>query len=137
MTMRLEPNPTNVCFGCGGANSRGMKLTFEQDDAARRIRGTFRLSEEFQGGGGYLHGGIIALVLDEAMGKLSRFSGAKAPTAELHIEYKRPIRAGQEILVEAHEIERDGRDLYRAAEIRDASGTVLARGRGRFVDLNA
>jgi len=134
--MLLEPNPTNVCFGCGGANPRGMKLAFEQDDAARRIRGTFRLSEEYQGGGGYLHGGIIALVLDEAMGKLSRFSGSKAPTAELHIEYKKPIRAGQEIFVEAHEIERNGRDLYRAAEIRDEKGTVLARGRGRFVDLN-
>lgn len=113
-----------------------MKLAFEQDDTARRIRGTFRLSEDYQGGGGYLHGGIIALVLDEAMGKLSRFSGAKAPTAELQVEYKRPIRAGQEIFVEAYEIERSGRDLYRAAEIRDAGGTVLARGRGRFVDLN-
>ena len=112
-----------------------MKLAFEQDDTARRIRGTFCLSEDFQGGGGYLHGGIIALVLDEAMGKLSRFTGVRAPTAELQVEYKRPIRAGQEILVEAHEIERAGRDIYRASEIRDSEGKVLARGRARFVDV--
>ena len=24
--MLLKPNPTNLCFGCGGANERGMLL---------------------------------------------------------------------------------------------------------------
>ena len=71
--MLLKPNPTNSCFGCGGANPRGMLLTFEQDDATQRIRGDFRLGAEYQGGGGFIHGGIIALVLDEVMGKVSRF----------------------------------------------------------------
>ena len=40
--MRLEPNPANPCFGCGGANSRGMRLVFEQDDENKLIRGHFR-----------------------------------------------------------------------------------------------
>jgi uncharacterized protein (TIGR00369 family) len=133
--MLLEPNPTNECFGCGGANARGMRLTFEQDDASQRIRGTFSLGSEYQGGAGFLHGGLIALLLDEAMGKLGRFGGVRAVTAELHIEYKRPIRVESEIFVEAYEVERSGRDLYRSAEIRTREGTVLARGRGRFVDV--
>ena len=60
--MLIEPNPTNVCFGCGGANARGMKLTFEQDDAARRIIGRFRLGAEYQGAFGIIHGGVIAVV---------------------------------------------------------------------------
>jgi len=38
----LKPNPENICFGCGGANARGMLLAFEQDDATQRIRGNFR-----------------------------------------------------------------------------------------------
>jgi len=29
--VRLEPNPANECFGCGGDNPGGMKLRFEQD----------------------------------------------------------------------------------------------------------
>ena len=53
--------------------ARGMQLTFEQDDAAQRIRGQFRLGAEYQGGPGFVHGGIIATLLDEVMGKVSRF----------------------------------------------------------------
>ena len=95
--MLLTPNPTNSCFGCGGANPRGMHLTFEQDDATRRIRGAFKLGAEYQGGGGFIHGGIIALVLDEAMGKVNRFRGVRAVTAELMIEYIRPVPVDEDL----------------------------------------
>lgn len=133
--MLLEPNPTNVCFVCGGANARGMKLTFEQDDAQRRIRGRFRLGREYQGAGGFLHGGIIALLLDEAMGKVNRFREVRAVTAELSVEYLKPVPVEQDVVVEAFEVETTGRNLIYAAEIHDASGQLLARGRGRFVIL--
>jgi uncharacterized protein (TIGR00369 family) len=135
--MLLEPNPANTCFGCGGANARGMKLAFEQDDAARCIRGRFRLGEEYSGGPGFLHGGIIAVLLDEAMGKVNRFRTVRAVTAELKIEYLRPVPVGQEIVIEAREVEANGRNLYHEGEIRNAQGELLARGRGRFVDINA
>jgi uncharacterized protein (TIGR00369 family) len=135
--MILEPKPANICFGCGGANPRGMKLTFEQDDAARSIRGRFTLGEEYAGGAGFLHGGIIAVLLDEAMGKVNRFRSVRAVTAELKIEYLRPVPVGQEIVVEAHEVETNGRDLYHEGEIRSAAGELLARGRARFVDVTA
>ena len=131
--MLLEPNPTNVCFGCGGANPRGMLLTFEQDDSARRIVGNFRLGAEYQGGGGFIHGGIIATVLDEVMGKVNRFRGVRAVTAELNVEYLKPVRVDEDLIVEGHEVEMSGRNVILAGEIRDSSGKVLARGRGRFV----
>ena len=134
--MRLEPNPKNACFGCGGANGAGMKLAFEQDDERRRIVGRFRLGERYQGGGGMLHGGIIATLLDEAMGKVCRFREVKAVTAELTVEYLKPIRVDQEIVVEAYEIEANGRNLFHVGEIREDDGVVLARGRGRFVTVN-
>src|SRR5713101_7953815 len=102
-TIRLEPNPANKCFGCGGANDAGMKLAFEQDNVNKRIVGRFVLGESYQGGGGMAHGGIIATLLDEAMGKVCRFREVRAVTAEL------------------------------TGEIRNAEGHVLARGRGRFV----
>ena len=50
--IRLAPNPANKCFGCGGANDDGMRLTFEQDNENRRIVGRFVLGERYQGGGG-------------------------------------------------------------------------------------
>ena len=134
--MKLEAKPDNPCFGCGGANPRGMKLEFEQDDARQRIVGRFQLGEEYQGGSGYLHGGIIALLLDEAMGKAARFHSEHAVTAELRVEYKRPIPTGSEIVVEGFVTRRDGRQLYHEGEIRSAAGTLLARGEGRFVVID-
>lgn len=130
---RMEPKQDNPCFGCGGANSRGMRLVFEKDDQRRRITGRFRLGAEYQGGVGYLHGGIIALLLDEAMGKLNRFHDVRAVTAELTVEYLRPVPVEEEITVEAEEVSREGRNLMHRGEIRNAAGKVLARGRGRFV----
>jgi uncharacterized protein (TIGR00369 family) len=134
--MKLEPNPENPCFGCGGANPRGMRLAFEQDDERQRIVGRFRIGAEYQGGSGYLHGGIIALLLDEAMSKAARFHTEKslhAVTADLRVEYKRPIRVDTEIIVEGFVARRDGRQLYHEGEIRNEAGELLARGEGRFV----
>ncbi len=131
--MRLDPKPENPCFGCGGGNPRGMRLAFEQDDARQRIVGRFRLGEEYQGGSGFLHGGIIALLLDEAMGKAARFHGEQVVTADLRVEFRKPIRINTDIVVEGFVTRRDGRQLYHEGEIRNEAGDLLARGEGRFV----
>jgi uncharacterized protein (TIGR00369 family) len=132
-TIRLEPNPTNKCFGCGGDNAGGMKLTFEQDNENRKIVGRFVLGEQYQGGAGFAHGGIIALLLDEAMGKVCRFREVRAVTAELSVEYLKPVAVDKEIVVEGRETEMNGRNLFMSGEIRNENGDVLARGKGRFV----
>jgi len=135
-TVRLEPNPANRCFGCGGANAGGMKLTFEQDNVNRKIVGRFVLGERYQGGGGFAHGGIIALLLDEAMGKVCRFREVRAVTAELTVEYLKPLNVESEIVVEGYETEMRGRNLFMTGEIRNESGDVMARGKGRFVIIS-
>jgi len=114
-----------------------MRLTFEQDDKGKCIRGTFCFGEEYQGGPGFVHGGIIATLLDEAMGKVNRFHNVRAVTAELVVEYLKPVPVGEELIVEAHEIEKHGRNLRHFGEIRDTRGQVLARGHGRFVEVDA
>jgi len=110
-----------------------MKLTFEQDNVNRRIVGRFVLGNRYQGGGGFAHGGIIALLLDEAMGKVCRFREVRAVTAELTVEYLKPVAVDKEIVVEGRETEMQGRNLFLAGEIRSGTGDVLARGKGRFV----
>jgi len=134
--MLLTPNPTNKCFGCGGANERGMQLTFEQDDAARRIRGVFKVAPEYQGGPGFVHGGIVATLLDEVMAKVSRFEKDYAVTGELNVEYLKPVPVGEELTVEGWEVGRDGRIRRREGEIRNAAGVVLARGMGKFIEVD-
>jgi uncharacterized protein (TIGR00369 family) len=132
-TGMTETKAPNVCFGCGEANPDGMQLPFTRDHEHRRVIGRFRLEKKYQGAPGMAHGGIVALVLDEALSKVARFYEARAVTAELHIEYLKPVRVGEEIHVEAHQERAEGRNLFHVGEIRDGSGRVLARARGRFV----
>jgi uncharacterized protein (TIGR00369 family) len=132
-TITLAPNPTNKCFGCGGANDAGMKLTFLQDNVNRKVVGRFVLGEAYQGGGGMAHGGIIALLLDEVMGKVCRFREVRAVTAELTVQYLKPVKVNEEIVVEGYETDQKGRNLFLVGEIRNNAGEVLARGTGRFV----
>jgi uncharacterized protein (TIGR00369 family) len=129
----LEPNPANHCFGCGGANDSGMKLTFELDQDARRATGRFVLGPRYGGGAGFAHGGVIAILLDEAMGKISKLCEERAVTAELNIEYCKPVPVDAEITVSGWQEDEKGRNRFRIGEIYDAQGNLLARGRGRFV----
>jgi uncharacterized protein (TIGR00369 family) len=129
----LEPNPSNHCFGCGGANEFGMKLAFELDQEARRSSGKFVLGPRYAGGAGFAHGGIIAVLLDEAMGKISKLTEERAVTAELNIEYRKPVPVDAQIVVSGWQEDAQGRNRLRVAEIHDSRGNLLARGRGRFV----
>src|SRR5262245_12010421 len=129
----LSPNPANHCFGCGGANPFGMKLTFEVDRETGRASGKFVLGLRYGGGAGFVHGGIIAVLLDEVMGKISKLSEERAVTAELTIEYRRPVPTEGEIVVSGWQEGEKGRNRFRIGEIHDAQGNLLARGRGRFV----
>lgn len=136
-TIRKFPaEPQNACFGCGGANSVGMKLEFEADTDSGHVVGRFKIAKEFQGSMGMIHGGIIATIMDEAMGKVCRLGDVRAVTAELSVRYLRPIQVDQEIVVDAFQAKRDGRELHQECTIADLRGKVLARGTGRFVVIN-
>ncbi|MGH9476975.1 MAG: PaaI family thioesterase [Terriglobales bacterium] len=135
MVETLDPLADNGCFGCGAANPHGLRLRFELDHERREARCQFRVGSEYQGSRGILHGGIIALLLDETMGKLTRLHNLRAVTAELSVAYLRPIPAGEEITVIATEASCEGKNLHFEGEIRSAGGVPLARGRGRFVAI--
>src|SRR5260370_41191635 len=101
-----------------------MKLTFEQDNVNRRIVGRFVLGERYQGGAGFAHGGIIATLLGEAMGKVCRFREVRAVTAELTGEDLKPVNVRGEIVVEGREPVRRGRNLCMTGEVGNEAGEV-------------
>jgi acyl-CoA thioesterase FadM len=67
------------------------------------------------------------------MGKVCRFREVRAVTAELTVQYLKPIKVDEEIVVEGYETEVKGRNLFLVGEIRNSAGEVVAKGAGRFV----
>ena len=78
----------------------------------------------------------FATVLDEVMSKVSGLRGIRAVTAELSVKYLRPVRIDQDLVVEGFEVKHEGRNIHCEGEIRSADGEVLARGSGRFVEVD-
>jgi len=134
---KTVPLKKNYCFACGKDNPDGMHLKFTINRERKRFVSSFRLSKRFTGPPGYCHGGIIATILDDAMSKLNKLRDVIAATAELKIEYLKPVPLRTPLRVESRELKKRGRHLIHRAEILNQEGTVLARGRGVFVIIDA
>jgi len=134
---KTVPLKKNYCFACGKDNPDGMHLKFTINRERKRFVSSFRLSKRFTGPPGYCHGGIIATILDDAMSKLNKLRDVIAATAELKIEYLKPVPLRTPLRVESRELKKRGRRLIHRAEILNQEGTVLARGRGVFVIIDS
>jgi uncharacterized protein (TIGR00369 family) len=127
----------NACFGCGPENASGLQLQFALSPEGTSYISRFQLKPTFGGPPGHAHGGIIATILDEAMSKANRLRHTVAVTRRIEVEYLRPVPLGQPLVVEGRIVRARGRSHYNRAELRNAEGIVLARGRGTFVAVDA
>jgi uncharacterized protein (TIGR00369 family) len=133
---QVLPGPKNHCFGCGKQNKQSMRLKFTYDESTRQVASRFRLSRRYSGPPGYCHGGIIATILDEAMAKLNKPNQVTAVTAQMTVDYLKPVPLNKPLRTEAHETRTNGRRRFRTAVILNEEGVVLARGRGVFVTID-
>ena len=126
----------NYCFACGLNNRNGMRLKFTLDEERKMSICRFRLSKRYTGPPGHCHGGIIATILDDAMGKVNKLRHVVALTREMKVEYLKPVPLGTPLRVEGHEIEVRGTQHINSAEILNEKGEVLARSRGIFIAID-
>lgn len=131
----MDHTAQNRCFGCGPANATGLRLEFLLA-ADGSVVSLPTISESFEGPRGFLHGGIVATLLDEAMSKSVRAKGFTAMTRHLEVDYLRPVPSRAPIRIEGRAVQSDGRKHHTEARILDATGTVLARGKALFIEVN-
>ena len=127
--------PRDVCFGCGPANPSGLRLQFELSPGGKGYRCEFSPGASFAGPPGHAHGGIIATVPDEAMGKANKLRNRTALTRHLEVDYLHAVPLGQPLVVEGRVLRTKGRAIYNRAELSNAKGKVLARARGKFLTI--
>lgn len=113
-----------------------MHLKFFFDAGHHRVWCKFKLPRKYQGPPGHAHGGIIATILDEAMGKVNKLRSVVALTSSMAIEYLKPVPLGKTLLAEGTEREVQGRRHFNVAEIRTEEGLVLARSQGVFIAVD-
>jgi len=113
------------CFGCGPDNPRGLRLEFLRDGDA--VVSHTKLGLDYAGYRQFVHGGVIAAVLDEAMGwALLHIRGRYGVTKTLAVDYRRPVRVATPLTVRAN-VDAFGEEAAEvSAMIRDQRGRVLA-----------
>jgi acyl-coenzyme A thioesterase PaaI-like protein len=126
------------CFACGQRNPYGIHMVFRQED--NTIVSDFSPREEYQGFPGMLHGGIVAVVLDEALNRTSLLAEQPAwtMTGRLDIRYRRYVPYGPLLRVRAMLGMQRGRMVQASGRLTLAEdeSVVFAEAQGSFMALD-
>lgn len=142
---RHDQQPSSKwCFVCGVENPCGLKVRFFNDGYHRSLA-RVTLDDQFQSYPGMAHGGILATILDETMGRAILAEGEEGPrkitderfmfTAKLDIRYRQPVPLHQEFTVRGWVGNDRGRMAAVSGEIVLGDGTVAVEASATLVDI--
>jgi acyl-coenzyme A thioesterase PaaI-like protein len=123
------------CFVCGQRNPFGLHLVFRLDN--HTVVADFQPREEHQGFPGVIHGGIVAALLDEALGRTSVLGNNRewTMTGRLEVRYRRYVPYGPLLRVRAS-LDTERRRMQQASGVltlADDERVVLAEATGIFL----
>ena len=134
--MQLQPNSRH-CFVCGVENKYGLHLRFYDTTEGEVIVET-TVPEQFQGYPGIVHGGIVASLVDEALGRVHMGSSNDPRfmfTARLTVNYRKPVPTGQPIKVVAQALKSKRRSATSTAQVLGPDGELLAEAEAVLVNV--
>jgi uncharacterized protein (TIGR00369 family) len=123
------------CFVCGKSNPKSIGIAWQMV-AGNHIFASFEFSEFQQGPPGFVHGGASAAVMDEAMGLAVFYAGYKVVTANMTIEYHKPIPLGKLITIQAEMSDKTERRILAIGEILLPDGSVAVSAKGTYAEAN-
>jgi uncharacterized protein (TIGR00369 family) len=106
----------------------GFNLEFKLE--GNTARSEFVLAgNRFLGHSGCIHNGILAFLMDVAMGWMARHcAGVNSVTATLEIDYHQPARAGETLIIIAEITRNTRRLLEEKVRIQYSTGALIAEG---------
>ena len=123
------------CFVCGETNPAGVHAHFSEGEQPGEVRAEFVAAARHRGYPDRVHGGILASVLDETLGRAVAIRGHWTHTARLEVRYRQPVPVGARVVVSARQVHDRGRFVQAAGEARLDDGTVVAEASGLFHKL--
>jgi acyl-coenzyme A thioesterase PaaI-like protein len=127
------------CFVCGVENPCGLHIKFF-NDGPQQVMARVILHDQYQSYPGIAHGGILATLLDETIGRAVLSVGKDAParfmfTAKLELRYRQPVPLHTEVIVRGR-VEKDrGRMVLCSGEIVLPDGSVAVEASSTLADI--
>ncbi len=124
MSTPSENHDLRGCFACGTDPGRGLHLTFRLDQEG--VVAETDTDRSWVGWQGIIHGGLVATLMDEAVGWAVAAMGRTGLTARLSVRYLVPIAPFQHLIVRAWVKSSDRRGARTAASVELAGGRKVA-----------
>jgi uncharacterized protein (TIGR00369 family) len=130
-----QPN-SHQCFICGLQNPFGLKMTF-YDNGLDETRCDYTIPDQYQGYPGIAHGGIVAAMLDEAVGRVSLINDPNhfMMTVKLELKYRQPVPTETPLTLIGKMLRLRGRLAVATGELRLPDGTIAAEAELTLADL--
>jgi acyl-coenzyme A thioesterase PaaI-like protein len=131
------------CFVCGVENPCGLNIRFF-NEGHHRSMARITLGEQYQSYPGIVHGGILATILDETMGRaiLAEGGGPRELTeerfmftAKIEIRYRRSVPLNEEFIARGRVDKDRGRIVMASGEIVLQDGTVAVDASATLADI--
>jgi acyl-coenzyme A thioesterase PaaI-like protein len=124
---------SKMCFVCGVDNPIGLHLDFWMD--GEQVWTEFTPGQQHQGYPGVLHGGLIAALLDETMGRAAYLKNLWMVTAKMELSYRKPVPLEQPLTITAHIDELHGSRMTVTGQLLLPGGIVAVEGHGLYLRL--
>ena len=124
------------CYVCGRENPVSLGMTFFLQENGE-VTSEVVVSEAYAGYPGMVHGGNIAAMMDEAVGRAATGDDPNrfAVTSQLTVKYRQPVPTNQRLLVTGRLIKKRGKVSQAYGEIRNQEGQLLAEADAIFVEI--
>lgn len=122
-----------MCFVCGVDNDSGLKTKYYVLEN-KRVLGIFQGQDIHQSYPTRMHGGIIAALLDEAIGRALQIDEleAWAVTIELNVKYHKPVPLNQTLYVVGW-LHSNGKIFDGEGYIMDEDHVILASSKSKYM----
>ncbi len=126
---RLRKQGHGSCFACAHPE---MRLDFALE-GPNVLRAAYDFRKSMTSFNGYVHGGLLALLLDQAMTCSLMARGVFGVTGDLNIRYRRSVEVGPSVIIRSW-VEQHYHELYYLrAEVRQ-NDFVCTQGSARFME---
>jgi len=137
--MKVKQPNSKQCFVCGLENPIGLKMHFYLSGHGE-VTAEYTVPERYQGYPGIVHGGIVASILDEVMGRAHMLAGNPDNsrfmyTARMTIKYRQHVPIGEPLRIVGCALKSRSKSATSKAAIYNSEGAVLAEAEGLLIDV--
>ncbi len=135
--LNKQPN-SDHCFICGRKNPHGLYMTF-YDNGENEVFSEYTVTEDYQSYPGIVHGGIVAAMLDEVVGRVSMIDDHHhfMMSVKLEVKYRHPVPTNTPLKVIGRIVKLRGRLGQAVGEIVLPDGTIAAESAMTLADVPA